>query len=164
MHHKWHILLQKTLTSCNNWHQNSFMSLKAINESYRALLARALRSTVVAHIRKSMRQMMAMLLVAVLLSGWASNDGIATERVKRDQFFYFYTSWKVLRNLHQKIDRIVTRQIELNCVSDQSIVNDWYTPDDYYPYSGNSKISSQYSEVFTSEVFFSEIFCSYWMH
>ena len=38
------------------------MSLKAINENYRAVLARALRSTVVAHINKYRRQMMAMLL------------------------------------------------------------------------------------------------------
>ena len=49
------------------------MSLKAINESYCALLARALRSTVVAHIKKYMRQMMAM-----LLAGLVSNCGNAT--------------------------------------------------------------------------------------
>ena len=81
--------------SCNNEHRNSFMSLKAINESCRALLARALQSMVVAHKNKYRRQMMAMLLagdvkswqryyqllVAVPLSKWATNDVNATERV-----------------------------------------------------------------------------------
>ena len=63
------------------------MSLKAINESYSPLLARALRSTFVAHINKYRRQMMAMLLarwhqiVAMPLSEWAANDGNVTERV-----------------------------------------------------------------------------------
>ena len=65
----WRILLQKALKSCNNWHQNSFMSLKAINESYRTLLARALRSTVAVHIKKYMRQVMAMLLAGVTSNG-----------------------------------------------------------------------------------------------
>ena len=49
------------------------MSLKAIDESYGALLARTMRSTVVAHIKKYKRQMMAM-----LLAGVASNRGKAT--------------------------------------------------------------------------------------
>ena len=52
------------------------MSLKAINESYRALLAQALQSTVVAHINKYMSQMMSM-----LLAGASSNCGNATIRV-----------------------------------------------------------------------------------
>ena len=65
------------------------MSLKAINESYRAFLAQALRSMVFAHIMKYKRQIVATLLsgvrllVAVLLSGWAANDDNATERVNR---------------------------------------------------------------------------------
>ena len=49
------------------------MSLKAINESYRALLARALLSKLVAHVKKYRRQMMAM-----LLSGVAAFGGSAT--------------------------------------------------------------------------------------
>ena len=80
----WRILLQKALTS-----------LEAINECYRALLARALRSTVVAYIKKYRCHIMAMLrqIVATLLSGVAAfggsatigvgtNDSNATERVK----------------------------------------------------------------------------------
>ena len=57
------------------------MSLKAINESYQALLARALRSTVVAHINKYMRQMVATVLaggrhfVATIVSGYAAIGG-----------------------------------------------------------------------------------------
>ena len=64
------------------------MSLKAINESYRALLARALRSMVFAHMKKYRRQMMAMLLAGVAAFGGnatigvGSNDGNATKRVK----------------------------------------------------------------------------------
>ena len=49
------------------------MALKAINESYRALLVQALWSTVVAHIKIYTRQMM-----ATLLAGLASNRGNAT--------------------------------------------------------------------------------------
>ena len=42
------------------------MSLRAINESYRALSARAMRSTVAAHIKKYMRQMVATVLTRVV--------------------------------------------------------------------------------------------------
>ena len=45
------------------------MLLKAINESYRILLARPLRSTVIAYIKKYRRQMMAMLIVGVAAFG-----------------------------------------------------------------------------------------------
>ena len=49
------------------------MSLKAINESYRALLAQALQSTIIAHIKKYIRQIM-----ATLIAGVAAFRGSAT--------------------------------------------------------------------------------------
>ena len=59
----------------------SLMSLKTINESYRALSVQALWSTVVKHIKKYIRQMVATVLaegcrhfVTVLLSGVAALD------------------------------------------------------------------------------------------
>ena len=52
------------------------MSLKAINESYQPLLARALWSKLVAHIKKYSRQMMAMLLAGVAAFGGSATIGV----------------------------------------------------------------------------------------
>ena len=81
--------------SCNNQHQNSFMSLKATNDSYRALLAvdgrGSYKETYASNDDKvtcwgNVKSWQSYyrgqrLLVAVLLSGWAANYGNATERV-----------------------------------------------------------------------------------
>ena len=86
------------------------MSLKAINKSYRALLEQAFWLTVVAHIKKYMRQMVPMLLAVVASNhgsatigvapfggsstlGWAANGGNATEVVNSNfstQLSYYY--------------------------------------------------------------------------
>ena len=95
--HKWLILLQKSLTSYNNLHKNLFMSLKATNESYRALLARALRSKLVAHIKKYRRQMMAMLPVGVV-----SNRGNATIGGSAFWWQCYYRSGRQMMAMQQK--------------------------------------------------------------
>ena len=70
MHHKCRILLQKSLTSFNNYHKKSLNA--AINGSYRALLARASRSTLTACINKYMPH-----LVAMSISGYSTFSGNA---------------------------------------------------------------------------------------
>ena len=95
---QWHILLQKPLTSCNIQHQNLFY----IVESYRTLLARALWSIVVAHIKNI----------------YASNGGNATYLFFKFKSTCFSISLKLYSNFEQivKVHSLFQPYLMRNCV------------------------------------------------